>query len=161
LDEGAAGGFEWTVHPFRERRRLGVAVLVFILAAGVGGGLWARGWYWGLFCFLVLFLSLESFYFPTRFRLEETKLVVSRRFSRSEREWGIFRKCTVDSDGLTLSPYRRPTWVEPYRVIRIRFGGDRTDGIHREAVIAYVRERLGPDIDWSEGREWNRKRAAT
>ena len=146
-----SGCLDWTVHPVMERRGLGIAVMCVILTAGVLAGLWTKGLFWGVFSVLVLFLSVESFYFPTRFHLEEGKLVVLRRFSRSEREWGIFRRCTLDPEGLSLSPYRKSTWIEAYRSIRLRFGRD-----NRDAVIAFVRGRLGTDVEWIERRPWKR-----
>jgi hypothetical protein len=140
---------DWTIHPFRQRRGLGIGVFLVILVGSFGAALWTKGWFWGVFSFFVLFLSLESFYFPTRYRLEEGKVVVFRRFSRSEREWGIFRRCSLDSDGLTLSPFRKSTWLEAYRAIRLRFGSG-----NRDEVVAYVRGRLKPDAEWIEGRRW-------
>jgi hypothetical protein len=139
----------WTVHPVRERPRLGVLVLGIILAMCIGSWFWTRSAFWPLFCFLVLFLSLESFYFPTRFELEEGKLTVFRRFSRSEREWGIFRRCLVDRDGMTLSPYRKPSFMDGYRSIRLRWGR-----VDREEVVAFVRARLAPDVEWKQERDW-------
>ena len=113
---------EWTVHPVRERPRLGILVLGVILAMSVGSWFWMRSAFWPLFSFLVLFLSLESFYFPTRFRARGGEADRLRRFSRSEREWAIFRRCQVDRDGMTLSPYRKPTFMDGYRAIRLRWG---------------------------------------
>lgn len=146
----------WTVHPVRDRPRLGALVLAIILAMCVGSWFWTKSAFWPLFCFLVLFLSLESFFFPTRFELEEGKLTVHRRFSRSEREWSIFRRCSVDRDGMTLSPYRKPGFMDTYRAIRLRWGP-----VDREAVAAFVRARLGPDAVWMEERDWKRNATAT
>lgn len=140
---------EWTVHPVRERPRLGVLVFGIILAMSAGAWFWTKSVFWPLFAFLVLFLSLESFYFPTRFLLDEGKLTVFRRFSRSEREWTIFRRCQLDRDGMTLSPYRKPTFMDGYRSIRLRWGR-----VDREQVVAFVRERLGPDVEWMQDRNW-------
>jgi hypothetical protein len=153
--EVAIPPLEWTVHPFCERRRFGVIILVVIGAVSVLCALWARGVFWGLFSFAVLFLSLESFYFPTRFVLEERKLTVIRRFSRSEREWGLFRRCYADGGGLTLSPFTRSSWLETYRAIRIRF-----DRGNREMVTGFVRERLGPAVEWVQDRRWKQENTA-
>lgn len=139
----------WTIHPVRERPRLGVLVLGIILAMCVGSWFWTKHAFWPFFSFAVLFLSLESFYFPTRFMLEEEKLTVIRRFSRSEREWGIFRRCIVDRDGMTLSPYRKPSFMDGYRSIRLRWGS-----VDRAQVVAFIRGRLAPDVEWIEDRNW-------
>jgi hypothetical protein len=81
--------------------------------------------------------------------LEEEKLTVVRRFSRSEREWGIFRRCIVDRDGMTLSPYRKPSFMDGYRSIRLRWGS-----VDRAQVVAFIRGRLAPDVEWIEDRNW-------
>jgi hypothetical protein len=139
----------WTVHPVKERPRLGLLVGGIILAMSVASWLWTRSGFWPLFCLLVLFLSLESFFFPTRFTLEDGKLIVHRRFSRNEREWSIFRRCQVDRDGMTLSPYRKPTFMDGYRSIRIRWGS-----VDREQVVAFVRPRLVTDVEWMQDQNW-------
>lgn len=145
----SGSGMAWTVHPVKERPRLGFLVVGIILAMSVGSWFWTKSAFWPLFCFLVLFLSLESFFFPTRFELEEGKLIVHRRFSHSEREWSIFRRCQIDRDGMTLSPYRKPNFMDGYRSIRLRWGP-----VDREQVVAFVRTRLAADIEWKQDRNW-------
>jgi hypothetical protein len=139
----------WTVHPFRERPRMGLAILAVILAVSVLAAVWTRSGFWAVFSFAILFLSLESFYFPTRYLLDEKKVTVFRRFSRSEREWGIFRRCYADRDGLTLSPFTKSSWLESYRAIRLRFARE-----NRERVTEYVRGRLGAGAEWVQDRRW-------
>lgn len=146
----------WTVHPFRERVGLGLVVLAVILAVSAFAVLWTKSPFWGVFSFAVLFLSLESFYFPTRFLLEEKKLTVIRRFSRSEREWTLFRRCYIDRDGLTLSPFTKSSWLETYRALRLRFGGQ-----DKERVTEFVRGRLGPEVEWVRDHRWKREKVVT
>ncbi len=150
-----AAPLDWTVHPFRERRKLGLGVLAVILAVSALAAVWSGSAFWGLFAFAVLFLSLESFYFPTRFILGEEKLTVVRRFSRSEREWGVFRRCYLDPQGLTLSPFGKSSWLETYRAIRLRFGRG-----NRDVVTAYVRDRLGEGVEWVRDRRWRQGASA-
>ncbi|MDM7916031.1 MAG: hypothetical protein QUU85_12315, partial [Candidatus Eisenbacteria bacterium] len=140
---------DWTIHPFAERRRRGIAVLAAILAFSVGASFYSGHVYWGLFSFAVLFLSLESFYFPTRFVLEDAKLTVIRRFSKSEREWGAFRRCLLDGNGLTLSPFSKSSWLEEYRAIRLRFGPR-----ERDEVVRFVREHVQPTAEWVQDPRW-------
>ena len=132
------GGLEWRSHPFGERPVLGAIVLAGIVAFSIAAGVWGKAWFWSGFCFAVLFLSLESFYFPTRFIMSEEKLVVIRRFSRSEREWKVFRRCMVDRQGITLSPFIKSNLLEAYRAIRLRY-----DSSDEDAVIGFLEERLG------------------
>lgn len=152
---GGAQPLDWTVHPFRDRQRLGYGILAVILAVSLLAASWARSGFWGFFSFAVLFLSLESFYFPTRFVLEERKLTVIKRFSRSEREWSIFRRCLEDREGLTLSPFTKSSWLETYRAIRVRFGRG-----NREEVKGYIRDRLGGDVEWVRDPRWKPEKNA-
>ena len=147
---------DWKVHPFSERPLLGWGVLAGITGLSILAGIWGGAWFWTLLSFAVLFLSLESFYFPTRFILEEEKLVVIRRFSRSEREWSVFRRCMVDGQGITLSPFKRSSWLEAYRAIRLRFAPG-----NREAVLAFIEERLGAEVDWIQDPRWKRNKKET
>ncbi|MBD3161419.1 MAG: hypothetical protein GF346_04335 [Candidatus Eisenbacteria bacterium] len=143
--DGEERTLEWKVHPFGERRGTGLAVLAGITAFSVGAGLWGGAWFWTLFSFAVLFLSLESFYFPTRYVLSEEKLVVIKRFSRAERAWTVFRRAEVDRRGVTLSPFAKRSFLEAYRAIRLVFRGG-----NREEVLALLRERLREDVEWTE-----------
>jgi hypothetical protein len=147
---------DWRVHPFRERLPLGSGILVGIVALSLFAGVWGQTWFWSLFCFLVLFFSLESFYFPTRFILEEKKVTIIRRFSKSEKEWTVFKRCTVDRQGVTLSPFVKSSWLETYRAIQLRFSPE-----NRESVLGFIRERLGNNVEWIQDRrsEQDRKGA--
>lgn len=114
-----------------------------LLAAGAGAALLLRSPGWGIFAVAVLFLSLEAFFLPTRYRLGEEGLEIRRVFSRSLAGWARFRRVYEDDHGLTLSPYRRRSLLEPYRSFRLLF-----DGGDREEIRRIVRARLGPDADW-------------
>jgi hypothetical protein len=97
---------------------------------------------WGLFAAVVLFLSLEGFYLPTRFTMGPEGLGVRKIFSRAAIGWERFRRVYEDRHGLTLSPYRRRTFLEPYRSARVLYdGGD--PGEIRRAV-----RRFCPGAEW-------------
>ena len=147
---------EWKVHPFSERRTLGWGVLAGIAGFSILAGVWGGAWFWTFLSFALLFLSLESFYFPTRFILEEDKLIVVRRFSRSERQWSVFRRCLVDGEGITLSPFARASWLEAYRAIRLRFGPE-----NRDAVLAFLEGHLAAEVDWTQDPRWKKEKKET
>ncbi len=138
----------WRSHPFRERRGAGLLVLGVLLILAAGLAITTASGFWGIFGFVVLFLSLEGFFLPTRYQLDGDGVKVARALgSRTTRPWSSFRRVEVDSRGMTLSPYRDRSWLEPYRAVRLLFdGGDRT------AIIAKVRAALGVRAVWYEGR---------
>jgi hypothetical protein len=144
VDRAPGSGTAWVSHPARHQPGRGLALGGLIIVLGVALGLWMRSGFWGIFAAGVLFLSLESFFLPTRYELGEKELSVRRVFSASRNPWEAFRRVYRDRHGLTLSPFRRRTFLEPYRASRVLF-----DGADAEAVCAAVR-RLCPGADWVE-----------
>jgi len=138
----------WTAHPFMRRRLRGTVTLAAILAVAVLLGTYMRSPFWGAFAAMVLILSLEGFYLPTRYRLDSGGIQVRKAFSRSSMPWEKFRRVYEDGNGLTLSPYRHRSVLEPYRSARLLF-----DGGEAEAVKAAVRRRLPEGTEWIMPRE--------
>jgi hypothetical protein len=131
----------WRVHPAAERK--GTAVLVLLLIGGLSvlSAFWMQGVYWGIFAFLVLSLSLESFFLPTRFALRPEGVGVRKLFSRAQRPWSAFRSAWFDRSGVTLSPFSRRHWLETYRGIRLRFSA-REGAPGADAVRRYLLDHL-------------------
>lgn len=130
----------WKARPVSNRPVRGVLVVALILIFSIAVGIWMRSRYWGIFGFLVLFLSLESFFFATTYRLGEDGVEVRKRFSKSLRGWDTFRTVYVDRRGATLSPYEGRAFMEPYRASRILFAGN------RDLVMDFIRSRIGPEV---------------
>lgn len=130
----------WRVHPAGERPTLGALILALIGACSVLVGLWMKGAYWSIFAFGVLFLSLEAFFLPSRFELDAGGVSVRKPFSQASRPWGQFRRVVFDPFGVTLSPYGRRNWLDPYRAVRLRFsaGSGASGGVDRQEVRRFV-----------------------
>ncbi len=137
---GAPERLAWRVHPAGERPGLGALILALIVGCSVLVGIWMGGAYWGVFAFGVLFLSLEAFFLPSRFELDAQGVVVHKPFSQASRPWNQFRRVVFDPFGVTLSPYSRRNWLDPYRSVRLRFpgGGRASAGPDREQVRRFV-----------------------
>ncbi|MBD3334978.1 MAG: hypothetical protein GF355_05635 [Candidatus Eisenbacteria bacterium] len=129
----------WTVRPFSRRPVTGSLVLVLITVLAVGVGIWMENLFWAVFGFLVLFLSLESFFFATTYRLGEDGVEVRKRFSKSFRGWDSFRTIYVDRRGVTLSPYGGRAFLEPYRALRLIFVQN------RDTVLDYIHSHVDPE----------------
>lgn len=114
--------------------------VILILALGLG---WAcHSFVWGAFGAVLILLSLEGFFLPTRYEISERAISVRRTFSRSEREWGTIRRVYEDAHGVTLSPFAGRHVLEPYRAIRVLF-----DGGDAPAIRSRLREALGAGRD--------------
>jgi hypothetical protein len=134
----------WTSHPVARNRVKGAVVVLLIVGLAVLAGVWMGNPYWGIFAFLVLFLSLESYFFATTYRLGEDGVEVRKRFSKSFRGWDTFRTIYVDRRGVTLSPYGGRSLMEPFRALRLLFENN------RQAVLEYVKDHVGPDARFVE-----------
>jgi hypothetical protein len=147
--EGSAKieGGAWTAHPFRHRPGRGILVLSVVIVVAIVLGWWMRSPFWGIFAALALLLSLEAFFLPTRYEIGAGGMQVRKVFSSSVVDWARVRRVYEDKNGLTLSPFRRRTFMEPYRSTRILF-----DGGDRERIRAGVRGFLRPGSEWIDPR---------
>jgi len=139
----AGEALTWEAHPFRRARGKGLAILAGILVLAAGLSAFTGSPFWGIFTVFALGLSLEAFYFPTRFLLDEKGISLQKRFSRSTFTWERFRRVYEDRFGLTLSPYRHRSFLEPYGSVRLLF-----DGGEPERIRARVRGNLPAETEW-------------
>ena len=112
----------WTVHPLVENRWKS-ALLVLFLA------LLLFGIYWGfqsvsvaLLSAIFLLGSLYKYFLPFHHQCEADKLIITSCCYRLERSWETFRSFYVDANGVLLSPFVRPTRLENFRGVYVRFG---------------------------------------
>lgn len=103
-----------------------------------------KSWGWSAFAGLILFLSLESFYFPTTFLLTDDGVEARRLFHRSKRSWGTVRRVVEDPFGLYLCPFVRAGRFQTFRAFRLFWGEGDTEGIRTR-----VRARLGAEVEWT------------
>lgn len=109
-------------------------------------GLWMKSWGWSAFGGLVLFLSLESFYFRTRFQLTDDGVQARRFFHRSARSWQTVRRVIEDPLGLYLCPSGRGGRFQTFRAFRLLWGEGGS-----EEIRGRVRAHLGGEVEWTQG----------
>ena len=112
----------WTVHPLVENRRKSVLLVLFL-------ALLLFGIYWGfqsvsvaLLSAIFLLGSLYKYFLPFHHQCEADKLIITSCCYRLERSWETFRSFYVDANGVLLSPFVRPTRLENFRGVYVRFG---------------------------------------
>jgi len=86
--------------------------------------------------FIILYASLSPFYFPTRYRLTDEEISIKTTFQTQHKKWLQYRSCYPDKNGILLSPFMRPTRLENFRGLYIRFWNN------RDEVTAFVKDRL-------------------
>lgn len=134
-DDPARELLRWRYHPVREGgwRLVAVSACLIGIPALVG---WLYGPFFILLALAILGASLGIYFLPTDYTLYvgglETRFIgVTRRFT-----WSQFRSYYPDRNGVLLSPFPKPSRLENFRGLFVRFHGN------REAVMAVVRERI-------------------
>jgi len=127
---------EWRAHPARERGRVTAALVAFL------GAVVAFVWVafrdpFGVALAVALFAgTLAPWFLPTSFRVDADGAAATRAGVARRRRWDEIRSVYVDARGVTLSPFARRSWLEPYRAMRLLFAGNAAD------VVAALERRL-------------------
>jgi hypothetical protein len=126
----------WSSHPARENPvKLGMVVTIttlFLVFFWLVAGPW-----WCFLTLVVVFLSLYSFWLPTRYTLDEGGIEVSRFLYKRRFDWARFRRYEVDKGGIFLGTFSKPSRLDPFRGLYL-VGGHK----HPEAG-GLVKEKIG------------------
>ncbi|HDL04171.1 MAG TPA: hypothetical protein ENH25_08560 [candidate division Zixibacteria bacterium] len=136
---------EWICHPAKKNMRTTVLVTIFLFVV-IGAVYYATGSVWfGILAVVILFGSLASFYFPTRYRLTEDGIFVKTTAQNLQKKWSQYRSYYMDKNGVLLSPFVRPSRLENFRGVYLKFW------YNKEEVMAFVKEQM--EKSKSEGGE--------
>jgi len=126
----------WVSHPVKRNLRNSILLSLFLVI------LWAIVY---IITDSVLFLvlsvvimlgSLSPFYLPTRYELTEDKVKVNYVFHSMEKSWTSYRSYYPDKNGVLLSPFPRPSRLESFRGVYIRFAGN------KEEVLGFIKGKM-------------------
>ncbi len=90
---------------------------------------------------VILIGALTGFYFPTRYTFYDDYFLVKSTTQTIKKEWTLFRSYYPDKNGILLSPFGRPTRLENFRGVFVRFENN------REEVIALVKSKIDFEDD--------------
>lgn len=132
----AAEELRWAVWPARGRP---LATGVLVAGAVVLGVLITQGTkdpVLGVAAPLFVLASLGSFLLPTEYRLSKDAVEIRSLGVARVRPWGEVRRVVDEGTGVQLSPFESKSWLDPYRSIRLLYGGN------RDQVLAFIQARL-------------------
>jgi len=127
----------WRSVPARRSVKTTGLVLVMILGVPAGLFFW-HGPFFGLLGLVILGGSMMPFFLPTHYWF--TDRAVHKRYLgiAQRRAWAEFRSSYPDANGVLLSPFARPSRLENFRGLYVRFENN------REAVLAIVNDKVKP-----------------
>ncbi len=133
----------WTVHP--AKRNLSKTVLsasfiaAFVIVVGVFYGI-----FWSFFGFIILFVSVHSYFFPTAYSINDEEVVIKNIFMTQKRKLSEFRRVYVGKNGVLLSPFRRKTFLNQFRGVFLLLPEQ------NDEILEFLHGRIGTDKDDEE-----------
>ena len=124
----------WVSHPARARRKTAIFVLLFMHACFIVVYSVSQSIYMVSLAGLVFMVSLSTFFFATRYEISKEKVKVKYLFKSVEKEMKQFRSFYPDRHGLLLSPFPRPSRLENFRGLFIRYH------LNKPEVDAFVKK---------------------
>lgn len=122
----------WVSHPAKIKKKASIAVILFIVLV------MAIVYYvtyspFMVFLALLLFTgSLSTFFFPTRYEIDRNEVIVKYLFSSVKKNMNTFRSFYPDKNGVLLSPFPKPSRLENFRGLYIRYHENKAE------VDAYI-----------------------
>ncbi|MHC4986756.1 MAG: hypothetical protein ACYTFO_11460 [Planctomycetota bacterium] len=103
----------------------GAALIGVSVLAGVAfEGLWAAA-----VAFVLLLVAMAKYVLPTHYRLDDEDVTV-RFLGHSQRtSWSRIKRFDVGSHGVFLSPFERPSRLDSFRGVLLRFAGNAAEKI--------------------------------
>jgi MFS superfamily sulfate permease-like transporter len=126
---------KWTVHPAKRDLTKTIISAFFIALFLVFVGIF-YGIFWSLFGFVVLLVSLHSYFFPTSYEITEVQVIVKNIFMTQRRDLREFRKVYVGRNGTLLSPFKHKTFLNQFRGVFLLLPEE------RDEILAFLRQRI-------------------
>ena len=126
----------WRVHPLRENWMRSILLLLFLLFLFSGIYWLFQSVFVTLLSAIVVICSLYRYFVPFRYELYQHELVVTAPFYRLTKSWDAFRSFYVDNNGVLLSPFAKPSRLENFRGVYVRFGANRSE------VLDFIKNKI-------------------
>ena len=118
--------YVWVVHPLFDSPKKSVFLVSFLIFLLVGIQFLFGSLGITLLSIVFLFGSLRQYFLPFRYEVYNNQITVSSFLSKQDRAWNEFRSYFVYQHGILLSPFPKPSRLDNFRGIYVRFGLDRS-----------------------------------
>lgn len=135
-NELARAVLKWSSHPVKKKASVSVLVVVFLLVVWWVVYVSTSSVFLTGLSVVIMLVSLSSFFLPTHYELDQRKVRIQYLLTRREREWGAFRSFYVDKNGVLLSPFPKPSRLENFRGVYVRFNRN------KDQVVDFVKSKI-------------------
>ena len=115
-----------------------LALISLIVAVSIGASLAFDHASFGILALLVLAISMARYFLPTTYHLSQQGLTMRLLGMKRRRDWGEFRNFYPHAVGVHLSPFARPSRLDPFRGQFLRFRGNRDEVL--EFLARHIRK---------------------
>ncbi len=126
----------WRVHPLRANWRRSTLLLHFLLLLFLGIYWLFQSVFVTLLSAIFVTGSLYRYFVPFRYELHEHQLIVMAPFYRLTKSWSDFRSFYVDNNGVLLSPFAKPSRLENFRGVYVRFDANQSE------VVNFIKNKI-------------------
>ncbi|MFH1312035.1 MAG: hypothetical protein ABIJ00_02305 [Candidatus Eisenbacteria bacterium] len=138
MSQNEAGqDMEWSIFPFMEDLKRSIIVVVVILVCGLLVYLAFKDVFLALLSVLILFVSLHTYFSKTTYRLDRDGVVIRTSLAKTVKKWSDFKRYHADRKGVTLSPFAKPSRLEPFRSVRLLYKDNKDD------VVEFISTNIG------------------
>lgn len=132
--------FTWRVHPAARRPKAAALAGLVILGFSVVAALTFEHWGWGLLSAGVLLFSLNRFFLPSTYSIDEKGLNAQFPFTTRQLKWKHIRRVETSGHDILLAMNVRRTWLNANRELRVPFGQDKSKIV--ELIQSHLPENL-------------------
>jgi hypothetical protein len=130
---------EWVVHPLKENLLKSTCLILALFLLCVVIYLAFQVPFYAFLSAIILFGSLNTFFLPVRYVLYADRVTIFFPFSKRSRTWADFKSYYVDEKGILLSPFPKPSRLENFRGIYVRFGDNKSE------IVDFIKKKMGDD----------------
>ncbi|HVP36469.1 MAG TPA: hypothetical protein VMT04_05685 [Terriglobales bacterium] len=127
---------KWIDHPLKKSGKNLLIVVLFLVIGPTVVYFSTRSVFFLILSIIFLLGSLSTFFLPTTYELTENGIKVIFFFNTRQMEWGKYRSYYVDKNGVLLSPFEKPSRLENFRGIYLRFNQN------KEEVVNFIQQRI-------------------
>jgi len=111
----------WVSHPARIRRTALLLVLVFMHAVFIMVYLITSSILMITLAALIFTATLSTFFFPTKYEISKNRVKIKYLVNKVDKDMNSFRSYYPDKNGVLLSPFPKPSRLENFRGVYVRY----------------------------------------
>ncbi|MBD3234906.1 MAG: hypothetical protein GF315_14375 [candidate division Zixibacteria bacterium] len=129
----------WVNHPAAVSRKRTLIVSIFLLIIFATVYLTTHSPLLTVVAVIIMVGSLSSFYVPTKYTMNQDGVEIRSFSGIKTYNWSRFRSFYPDSNGVFLSPFVKPSRLENFRGVYLRFSDN------RDEVMDFVTAMISKD----------------